>query len=54
MILQIFGAILQPVIKAACKQESHDDSYFRVSASIEEQIDLFLDHYFSSVHSSYE
>jgi hypothetical protein len=46
MIQQIFGAVLQPVIKAGCKQESHDDSYFRVSASKEEQINLFLDHYF--------
>ncbi|QHT60318.1 TetR family transcriptional regulator [Paenibacillus lycopersici] len=45
---QMFAAILSPVIKAslAHKHDSMQDGSFHISSSIEEQIDLFLHHYF--------
>ncbi|MFC5649338.1 TetR/AcrR family transcriptional regulator [Paenibacillus solisilvae] len=48
MMQQIFAAILSPVVKAsfAQKHEASDDLDFYPSASVEEQIDLFFDHYF--------
>ncbi|SFI60965.1 hypothetical protein SAMN02799624_01620 [Paenibacillus sp. UNC496MF] len=48
MTQQMFAAILSPVIKAglANKHDSMQDSSLHTAATIEEQIDLFLDHYF--------
>ncbi|WP_219838286.1 TetR/AcrR family transcriptional regulator [Paenibacillus sp. R14(2021)] len=48
MIQQIFAAILSPIIKAsfAEKNGAHKDKQFHVTASVEEQIDLFLELYF--------
>ncbi|BBH22210.1 hypothetical protein Back11_35550 [Paenibacillus baekrokdamisoli] len=48
MMQQIFAAIFSPIIKASFvqKHESTDDLHYYPSATVEEQIDLFLDHYF--------
>ncbi|NBD22830.1 TetR/AcrR family transcriptional regulator [Paenibacillus glycinis] len=48
MFQQMFAAILSPIIKAsfANKAEKMEAQGFQIAASVEEQIDFFLDHYF--------
>ncbi|MBM7565674.1 hypothetical protein JOC55_002620 [Paenibacillus sacheonensis] len=45
---QMFAAILSPIVKGtfAQKHKSMDAEEQLISASVEEQIDFFLDHYF--------
>ncbi|QHW30409.1 TetR/AcrR family transcriptional regulator [Paenibacillus rhizovicinus] len=45
---QLFAAILSPIVKASFSNEhkSMQGEGFVITASVEEQIDLFLDHYF--------
>jgi TetR/AcrR family transcriptional regulator, regulator of cefoperazone and chloramphenicol sensitivity len=48
MSQQMFAAILSPIIKNsfARKHQWKDEGDFRIYATVEEQIDLFLNHYF--------
>lgn len=52
MIQQMFGAILSPIVKTGfkrdCDHSERTHEMFRVTATVEEQIDLFLNHYFHS------
>ncbi|MCM3626536.1 TetR/AcrR family transcriptional regulator [Paenibacillus glycanilyticus] len=48
ILQQMFGAILTPIIKSSFnhKNEVMDKEIYHTNSSVEEQIDLFLDHYF--------